>query len=104
MSQPTTRYMIFSHAELPTELEVTTLRDEPSGGPRTLLVHIPPGGRIEPHAHVAPVQHLVLAGSYEIDGDILDAGTYRLYPDHTSLPEITSKDGASILMIFDPVT
>jgi len=103
MSEPTTRYMIFSHTEMPKALEVTTLRDEPSRGPRTLLVHIPPGGRIEPHAHVAPVQHLVLAGSYQIDGDILDAGTYRLYPDHSNLPEITSKDGASVLMIFDPV-
>ena len=107
MSDVVTRYMTYPDVELPSdfpgEVQVTSLRDEPEGGPRTILVHVPAGGSIEPLSHIAPVQHIVLAGSYQIDGDIVEAGVYRLYPDHSNLPRIESKDGALILMVFDPI-
>jgi len=107
MSEEKKRYATYHASGLPTsfptEVEVTTLRDEPNGGPRTILVHIPPGGSLEPHAHTATVQHFVLGGAYEQDGEIYEAGMYRIVPDHSNQAALSSENGALVLMVFDPV-
>ena len=83
--------------------EVKVLRDEGGSNARTMLIRIHPGGEITPHAHQAPVQHYVLDGEYEAEGSIYAAGTYRLLPGHANVAQISTQNGATILLIYDPV-
>ena len=87
----------------PGNAEVKILRIEPEGGARTLLVRLPPGGEISPHTHLGVVQHYVLEGEYEAEGEMFGAGTYRLLPEHYYVGTISTKTGALVLMIYDPV-
>jgi len=87
----------------PGTAEVKMLRDDRDGGARTMLVRVAPGGEIRPHSHLAAVQHYILEGSYETEGKVLRAGSYRLLPNDANLAPMTSKDGVTILMIYDPV-
>lgn len=57
-----------------------------------------------PHSHIGTVQHYVLQGEYEAEGEIYGVGTYRLFHPRTDVPEISTRRGATILMIYDPVT
>ncbi|WP_166830613.1 cupin domain-containing protein [Thalassoroseus pseudoceratinae] len=90
--------------EFPGEGEVKRLRDQGSGKGRTILVRLHAGGQITPHSHIAAVQHYVLEGEYESEGKIFGAGTYRLLPGHDDVAEISTQNGATILMIYDPVS
>ena len=90
-------------AFFPGNAEVKILRAEAEGGGRTLLVRLPPGGEISPHSHLGVVQHYVLEGEYETDGETFGAGTYRLLPKHDQVGTISTTKGALILMIYDPV-
>ena len=58
--------------EFPGKAQVKMLRDERPAGPTTMtmLVSLPPGGHIDPHAHVAPVQHYILDGECESEGQV----------------------------------
>jgi hypothetical protein len=87
----------------PGTAQVKLLRDEPSGGSRTMLVRVPPGGQIVPHSHMAAVQHYVLEGDYETVGETCSAGTYRFLPKDTNVGPIATKGGVTILMIYDPI-
>lgn len=86
----------------PGSAEVKILRTE-QGGARTLLLRLPPGGEISPHSHLGVVQHYVLEGEYETEGETFGAGTYRLLPKHADVATISTETGAVILMIYDPV-
>ncbi len=87
----------------PGSAEVKILRTE-QGGARTLLVRLPPGGEIyPPHSHLGIVQHYVLEGEYETEGEMFSAGTYRLLPEHADVRTMSTEKGAVILMIYDPV-
>jgi quercetin dioxygenase-like cupin family protein len=86
----------------PGTAQVKLLRDEPSGGAPTMLVRVPPGGQILPHSHMASVQHYVLEGDYETEGETCSAGTYRFLPKDANVEPITTKAGVTILMIYDP--
>ncbi|MDE3242996.1 MAG: cupin domain-containing protein [Nitrospirota bacterium] len=88
----------------PGNAEVKVLRDEGPGEAMTLLVRLPPGGQIRPHSHPAPVQHYVLEGTYESEGDTFHAGTYRFIVERKVVATLTTTTGALILMIYDPVT
>jgi hypothetical protein len=88
---------------IPGDAEVKVLRSEAEGGARTLLVRLQPGGNIVPHSHLAAVQHYVLDGEYETEGEIFGAGTYRLLPKDADVGTISTQRGAIILMIYDPV-
>jgi hypothetical protein len=87
----------------PGAAEVKMLRDDRDGGARTMLVRLPPGGEIRPHSHLAAVQHYILEGSYETQGKMVRAGCYRFLPKDADLGPMTSQDGATILMIYDPI-
>ena len=87
----------------PGTAQVKLLRDEPSGGARTMLVRVPPGGQIRPHSHLAGVQHHVLEGDYETEGETCSARTYRFLPKDADVAPITTKGGVTILMIYDPI-
>jgi hypothetical protein len=87
----------------PGTAQVKLLRDEPSGGARTMLVRVPPGGQILPHSHMASVQHYVLEGDYETEGKTCSAGTYRFLPKDADVGPLATKAGVTILMIYDPI-
>lgn len=89
--------------EFPGEGEVKRLRDQEPGKGRTILVRLHAGGKIIPHSHIAAVQHYVLEGEYESEGKIYGAGTYRLLPGHADVADISTQNGTTILMIYDPV-
>ena len=107
MSEKVVHFMKYLHEEnepirFPGRVEAMTLREEEQGGARTILVRLPPGGTIQAHCHLAPVQHFLLGGDYELEGESYDAGAYQLFPAHAELGEITSKQGALLLIVFDP--
>ena len=87
----------------PGAAEMKVLRDEPSGGARTMLVRVAPGGEIRPHTHLAGVQHYVLEGDYEAQGQSFGPGTYRFLPKDADVAAIRTKGGVTILMIYDPI-
>jgi hypothetical protein len=89
--------------EFPGDAEVKTLRDEGPGKPRTLLIRLPANGKVESHSHVVNVQHYLLEGEYESEGKLWRAGTYRLLPGHADVADITTENGVTILMIYDPL-
>lgn len=89
--------------DFPGDAEVITLRAEPARKARTVLVRLHRGGRAAPHCHIATVQHYVLEGEYESEGKIYGAGTYRLLPGDADVAEMTTQNGVTILMIYDPV-
>ena len=88
---------------VPGEAEVKILREEPEGGARNLLVRLPPGGEISPQNYIGVVQHYVLEGEYECEGEMFGAGTYRLLSRHADVGTISTETGTVILMIYDPV-
>ena len=88
---------------MPGEAEVKILREEPEGGTRTMLVRLQPGQQISPHNHLGVVQHYVLEGEYETEGEMFGAGSYRLFPRHAEMGTISTETGVVILMMYDPV-
>lgn len=89
--------------EFPGRGEVKVLREEPHGGAKTMLVRLPPGGRIEPHTHLGVVQHYVVEGEYHTNGRTFETGSYRLLPKNANVAPITTHNGVTILIIYDPV-
>ncbi len=90
--------------EFPGKGEVVVLRDEGKGKARTIIVRLPVGGQIVPHSHVGTVQHYVLEGDCETEGKALGKGTYRFLPKHADVSAIFTKEGVTILMIYDAVS
>jgi len=88
--------------EFPGKGQVKVLRDEGGSNAKTLLIRLDAGGEITPHTHVAAVQHYILSGECESEGNIYGAGTYRLIPGRTNVPAISTQHGATILLIYDP--
>ena len=89
-------------ALFPGDATVATLRGDAGSGATTLLVRLPPGGRIEAHKLPESVQHLVLEGRYESEDTVYRTGTYRLIP-KGEVPAITSDAGAVVLVMYEGV-
>jgi quercetin dioxygenase-like cupin family protein len=87
--------------EFPGKGEVTVLREADKGGAKTIIVRLPAGGQIVPHSHVGAVQHYVLQGECETQGKILGQGAYRFMPKHADVSPIFTRNGVTILMIYD---
>jgi hypothetical protein len=87
----------------PGDVMMKILRDEPKSGAKTILVKIPKGGHIEPHSHIGVVQHLILEGSYDYDGQAFPQGSFRILDRHADVHTISSATGAVILMTYDPI-
>ncbi len=79
------------------------LREDAETGAKTLLVRLPPGAHVIAHGHRGIVQHYVLEGQYETEGQLFGPGSYRMMPEHYDVPSISTTEGVTILMIFDPV-
>jgi anti-sigma factor ChrR (cupin superfamily) len=69
---------------------------------KTILLRLPPGFIMDKHSHTVVEQHYVLEGSYEIEGKIFEQGSYQLIPPGFSHGPFYSKNGAIILIIWDP--
>jgi hypothetical protein len=89
--------------QFPGTADAKVLRDEGEGEARTLLIRLSAGGSVTPHSHIGTVQHYLLEGEYQAEGRTYGAGAYRLFHPHADVAEITTKTGATILMIYDPV-
>ncbi len=85
----------------PTGTQIKILREE--GSARTFLLKLPPGFDMKPHSHIATEQHFVLEGEYESEDKIFGPGFYRLIPGNTNHGPFLSKNGAIILVIWDPI-
>jgi len=74
-----------------------------SDGVKTILLKLPRDFNMESHTHIYNEQHFVLKGEYESEGKVYPSGTYRFIPAHKDHGPFTSKTGAIILVIWDPV-
>ena len=77
------------------------LRDD--HGHKTILLKIPPKFQMPAHSHNSLEQHYILEGSYEIDGQEYGEGTYQLIPPGFSHGPFFSQNGATLLVIWDPI-
>ena len=85
----------------PAGTKMKLLREE--GSARTFLLKLPAGFDMEAHSHIAGEQHFVLNGEYESDGQKYGVGTYRFIPSRISHGPFTSKHGAEVLVIWEPL-
>ncbi len=77
-----------------------TLRDENSA--KTILLKLPKGFKMDSHSHVTTEQHLVLKGAYASEEVTYPSGSYRIISAHENHGPFESKNGALILVIWDP--
>ncbi|MCK4465717.1 MAG: cupin domain-containing protein [Bacteroidales bacterium] len=77
-----------------------TLRNEQ--GAKTILLKLPKGFKMGSHSHVTTEQHLVLKGAYSSEGKTYSEGSYQLIPAHENHGPFESRNGALILIIWDP--
>lgn len=75
------------------------LRDE--GTKKTILLKLPKGFNMGPHAHTVTEQHFVLEGSYFSDGENYPVGSYQIFSAHDEHGPFISENGALILVIWD---
>jgi anti-sigma factor ChrR (cupin superfamily) len=84
----------------PKGTRIKTLRSEE--GAKTVVLKLPKGFFIDPHSHVTTEQHFVLEGEYESEGKIYHSGSYQIIPAHMDHGPFESKNGAMVLVIWDP--
>jgi anti-sigma factor ChrR (cupin superfamily) len=75
------------------------LREE--GEARSVLLKLPPGFRMDAHAHTCCEQHFVLEGKYEAGGKEHGPGIYQCIPAYTNHGPFSSRDGAVILVVWE---
>jgi anti-sigma factor ChrR (cupin superfamily) len=85
----------------PRGTRIKTLRDE--GSAKTILLKLPKGFHMDSHSHVTTEQHFVIEGEYESEGKIYQSGTYQLIPAGVDHGPFKSKNGAVILVVWDPL-
>ena len=68
----------------------------------TILLKMPAGFYIAPHSHVTTEQHFVLEGEYHSQGKSYPAGSYQLFAAGEEHGPFESKEGALILVVWDP--
>jgi anti-sigma factor ChrR (cupin superfamily) len=76
------------------------LRDE--NGASTILLKLPKGFKMEAHSHVTAEQHIVFEGSYSSSGVTYPSGSYQLISAHEDHGPFESRNGALILVVWDP--
>ena len=77
-----------------------TLRDE--DGAKTILLKMPAGFRMELHSHITTEQNFLLKGAFTYDGRTYHEGSYQLFNAHEDHGPFYSKEGALVLVIWDP--
>jgi len=77
------------------------LRDDNKG--QTILLKLPEGFYMAPHSHIIAEQHFVLEGEYQSGGESYPAGSYQIFLAGEEHGPFESKNGALILVIWDPI-
>ncbi len=85
----------------PAGTKMKLLREQ--GSARTFLLKLPAGFDMEAHAHMAAEQHFVLKGEYDSEGQKYGSGTYRFIPSRINHGPFISKNGAEIVVIWEPL-
>jgi anti-sigma factor ChrR (cupin superfamily) len=65
----------------------------------TLLIRADAGARYPAHRHSAPEECYVVRGSVVIDGQVLRAGDFHHAEDSTAHGQITTDEGAEVLLV-----
>jgi anti-sigma factor ChrR (cupin superfamily) len=76
------------------------LHDGLDSAPRSIILKILPGWRMEEHAHVDTELHYVLEGEYQSGDKTYPTGTFRMIPKHTNHGDFTTVRGAVILVVW----
>lgn len=84
----------------PKGTRIKTLRSE--DGAKTILLKLPSGFFIDSHSHVTTEQHFVVSGEYESEGKVYRSGSYQLITAHVDHGPFESKNGALVLIVWDP--
>jgi len=77
-----------------------TLRDEE--GAKTILLKLPAGFRMELHSHITTEQTFLLKGAFTNKGIKYHEGSYQIFYAHEEHGPFYSKEGALVLVIWDP--
>ncbi len=77
------------------------LRDNDKG--QTILLKFPKGFSMSPHSHITTEQHFVIKGEYHSDEENYPAGSYQIFLPGEEHGPFESKEGALILVIWDPI-
>ena len=69
-------------------------------GITAILLKLEPGWKMSEHGHVLTEIHYVLEGEYESQGKTFSAGTFRVIPKEASHGPFSSRNGATILVLW----
>lgn len=69
-----------------------------SVAPRTILLKIPPGWKMDVHSHIHTELHYVIEGEYENQGQIYPKGTFCVIPKEVQHGPFSTKKGATVLV------
>ena len=86
--------------EYPIGTRKKVLRNE--NGAKTILLKFPEGFYMSSHAHITAEQHIILKGEYISEGKLYKEGTYQSFKAHENHGPFESKQGALVLVIWDP--
>jgi len=65
----------------------------------TLMIRAEPGAVYPPHTHHGPEECFVISGSVVIDGRVLRAGDFHHADEDSDHGEITTTEGAEVLLV-----
>jgi len=68
--------------------------------PRTILLKIPAGWKMDSHSHTHTELHYVLEGEYESQGETYPSGTFRIIPKEVNHGPFITKTGATIMVVW----
>jgi len=68
--------------------------------PRTILLKIPPGWRMEAHSHLNTELHYIIDGEYESQGEKFLPGTFCVIPKEVRHGGYSTASGATILVTW----
>jgi anti-sigma factor ChrR (cupin superfamily) len=86
--------------DYPGEAQKKVLSEETDTTPRTILLRIPAGWRMDAHSHRFTELHYVLEGEYESEGVVFPAGTFRMIPKEMEHGPFSSGKGAVVLITW----
>jgi anti-sigma factor ChrR (cupin superfamily) len=84
----------------PGNAEQKVLSGGGSVAPRTILLKIPPGWRMDRHSHQHTELHFVLDGEYRCENLTYRAGSFRMIPASVEHGPFSTEEGATILVIW----
>ena len=68
--------------------------------PRSIMLKLPPGWSMDNHSHRHTELHYIMEGGYESGDEIYTSGTFRIIPKNVEHGPFTTKEGATILVIW----